>query len=288
MVPVLAMALSLIDLIRRNELSLSTGHPMLLVVYAALGGALTLCVLLTTASKETIAAFLFVACTAMQCVRLLLYCSLSAADLALLLPLRERLATSIPVVICYYLVQGGFQGCYPFPDEVLWPCTCTLCTHASAPSVRALTWTPRMHIACAQARCGRSLATFLATQASICLVWYLRTARLAALTVSLPCTAGAFALAFGLARLASRVPRAVQQHGQSVLVVRPALAQGGWSPGPRGESPRRSGAEGWLARLRRSALAPAQHRRLHCVFIVSDHPPGAVPPRGVHHAWRIA
>ena len=150
MVPVLAMALSLIDLIRRNELSLSTGHPMLLVVYAALGGALTLCVLLATASKETIAAFLFVACTAMQCVRLLLYCSLSAADLALLLPLRGRLATSIPVVICYYLVQGGFQGCYPFPDQVLWPYTCTLCTqtHASAPSVRALTWTPRMHIAC--------------------------------------------------------------------------------------------------------------------------------------------
>ena len=61
-----------------------------------------------------------------------------------------------------------------------------------------------------QARCGRSLATFLALQAVICQILYLRTASLAALTVSLPCTTGAFALAFGLARRASRAPHAAQ------------------------------------------------------------------------------
>ena len=41
-------------------------------------------------------------------------------------------------------------------------------------------------IARRQARCGRSLATFLALQALICLVLYLRTAMLEALTVILP------------------------------------------------------------------------------------------------------
>ena len=68
-----------------------------------------------------------------------------------------------------------------------------------------------------QARCGRSLATFLALQALICLVLYLRTAMLEALTVILPWSTGAFALAFGLAHRASRVPHAVRQHGQSAV-----------------------------------------------------------------------
>ena len=66
MVPILAMILSLVNMIRRVELSLSPGHPTLLLYCAGLGAALTHCVLLAAASKETVAAFLFVASTAMQ------------------------------------------------------------------------------------------------------------------------------------------------------------------------------------------------------------------------------
>ena len=66
MVPILAMILSLVAMIRRVELSLSPGHPTLLLYCAGLGAALTHCVLLAAASKETVAAFLFVASTAMQ------------------------------------------------------------------------------------------------------------------------------------------------------------------------------------------------------------------------------
>ena len=45
MVPLLAVVLSLIDMIRRTELSLTADHPTLLLHYAALGGVLTHCVL---------------------------------------------------------------------------------------------------------------------------------------------------------------------------------------------------------------------------------------------------
>lgn len=174
MLPILAILLSLLDIIRRFELSLSPGHPTLLLHYAALGAALMHCVLLAMAAEETIAAFLFVAVTAMQCAQLLLYCTLSAADLALTL---ETHLQSMPAAIGCFMVLGGSQGWCPFLEE---------------------------------ARCGRSLATFLALQAFICLVLYLRTAMLEALTVILPCSTGAFALAFGLAHRASRVPHAVQ------------------------------------------------------------------------------
>jgi len=44
-VPLLAVVLSLIDMIRRTELSLTADHPTLLLHYAALGGVLTHCVL---------------------------------------------------------------------------------------------------------------------------------------------------------------------------------------------------------------------------------------------------
>ena len=45
MVPLLAVVLSLIDMIRCTELSLTADHPTLLLHYAALGGVLTHCVL---------------------------------------------------------------------------------------------------------------------------------------------------------------------------------------------------------------------------------------------------
>ncbi len=76
---------------------------------------MTIQVLLATASKETIAAFLFVVGTAMQCMQLLLVCALSAADVAVTF---EAHLLSMPAAICCYLVQGGSQGSYPFPEEV--------------------------------------------------------------------------------------------------------------------------------------------------------------------------
>ena len=95
--PVLAMVLSLVAMIRRMELSLSPGHPALLLHVAALGIALTHCVLLAAASKETVAAFLFVASTAMQAVQVCMYYTLSAADLAVTL---EAHLESLPAAVC--------------------------------------------------------------------------------------------------------------------------------------------------------------------------------------------
>ena len=109
------MVLSVIDIIRRTELSLTASHPTLLLYYVALGTVLTHCVVLATASKETIAAFLFVVGTAMQCMQLLLVCALSAADVAVTF---EAHLLSMPAAICCYLVHGGSQGSYPFPEEV--------------------------------------------------------------------------------------------------------------------------------------------------------------------------
>jgi len=109
--------------------------------------------------------FLFLASTVMQCVQVCLYCTLSAADLVVTL---ETHLDSMPAAVCCFVVLGGSQGWHPFPDE---------------------------------ARCGRSLAIFLALQALISQALYVRTGQLAALTVSLSWCASAFALAFGLARV---------------------------------------------------------------------------------------
>ena len=81
---------------------------------------MTIQVLLATASKETIAAFLFVIGTSMQCMQLLLVCALSAADVAVTF---EAHLLSMPAAICCYLVHGGYQGSYPFPEEVRAQCT---------------------------------------------------------------------------------------------------------------------------------------------------------------------
>ena len=81
---------------------------------------MTIQVLLATASKETIAAFLFVIGTSMQCMQLLLVCALSAADVAVTF---EAHLLSMPAAICCYLVHGGSQGSYPFPEEVRAQCT---------------------------------------------------------------------------------------------------------------------------------------------------------------------
>jgi len=100
-------------------------------------------VLLETASKETIAAFLFVVGTAMQCMQLLLFCSLSAADVALT---HEAHMQCMPAAVCYFLVLGGYQGFYPFPEEVRALCARSPCTGGhQTPSARALTWTPHAH-----------------------------------------------------------------------------------------------------------------------------------------------
>ena len=137
MVPILAMILSLVNIIRRVELSLSPGHPTLLLYCAGLGAALTHCVLLAAASKETVAAFLFVASTAMQAspypstspspspnpnpnpnpnpmqaVQVCMYCTLSAADLAVTLEthlLRISLSESSALL--------GAQRLAPLPLE---------------------------------------------------------------------------------------------------------------------------------------------------------------------------
>ena len=137
------MVLSVIDIIRRTELSLTASHPTLLLYYVALGTVLTHCVVLATASKETIAAFLFVVGTAMQCMQLLLFCSLSAADVALT---HEAHMQCMPAAVCYFLVLGGYQGFYPFPEEVRALCSRSPCTGGhQTPSARALTWTPHAH-----------------------------------------------------------------------------------------------------------------------------------------------
>lgn len=126
-----------------------------------------------------------------------------------------------------------------------------------------------------QARCGRSLATFLGLQAVICQALYLRTASLAALTIILPCSSGAFALAFGLARCASREPDAARQHGKSLPLRAaacsslPTRAAGLCSLVPRGE-PLPPG---------RAALAPSHARSLTLLFLAIQ----AQYRRVVHH-----
>eukprot|EP00964_Phaeocystis_antarctica_P149024 scaffold116023_cov63-Phaeocystis_antarctica.AAC.4 len=111
-----------------------------------------------------------------------------------------------------------------------------------------------------QARCGRSLATFLALQAVICQILYLRTASLAALTVSLPCTTGAFALAFGLARRASRAPHAAQHVAKRSPCERqrPGAAEREQSPCPLEAIARRRQRSG---AFRRSLTSPFQPSR---------------------------
>ena len=84
------------------------------------------------------AAILFVVGAAMQCMQLLHWCALFAADVAVTL---EAHLQSMPAAICCFLVQGGSQGSYPFTEKVHSPCTCTAqATHTHhAPSARVLT-----------------------------------------------------------------------------------------------------------------------------------------------------
>ena len=74
----------------------------------------------------------------MQCMQLLHWCALFAADVAVTL---EAHLQSMPAAICCFLVQGGSQGSYPFTEKVHSPCTCTAqATHTHhAPSARVLT-----------------------------------------------------------------------------------------------------------------------------------------------------
>ena len=147
-VPVLVIVFSLIDTIRRDELSLNPGHPMLALPYAALGAVLTHCVLLAMASKETIGAFLFIVCTALQCVRLLLYCSFAPADLAVVVETHWQ-SLGLSVATCCLFLLGGSQGCYPFPDQVRLMCTCVHMHYACA-----RTCTCTLHTALHTARAG--------------------------------------------------------------------------------------------------------------------------------------
>ena len=221
--PLLAMVLSLTGMIRRIEPSPTAGQSShaATVLRRTPGRADALRADALRAACDGLpgdynAAILFVVGAAMQCMQLLHWCALFAADVAVTLeahlqsmPARDLLLPGtgrLPRLLSLH-GKGAFAVHLHCTSDAHAPrtqCTGTnidtACTHC-------------MH---AQARCAlraRSLATFLTLQALICHVLYLRTARLAALTMTPPCSGGAFALAFGLrAAGTSRAPHAAQQH----------------------------------------------------------------------------